>query len=464
MIARLLLPLMCLGPAAEELPRSTIPERDLAKCAKDATALFTALDPWAEDRKAQAEALEGLAKAMAASAKKAKIDDPLRYVGDWELLLELAKPEDRTLKGQVGKGFVRHAFVLANDPKDAQDDERVACLLSIPASYGKSDALPPVILALKPELGLADAELEAKVRELAGAAYGTLAETYLIVVPLGVEEGSGRSAKIVESQGSWQTPEAAFVMYSAFRVVLEQLRFDRSRVILDGWGAAGVDALRIGTSFPSWFAGIVNRSGEIGGPEILWSNLDGGALLYVRGAADGREIDADALTASHAAVTVLEIEESALAPGAEALGQLAAWMAERRRDLAPLEVRHGISDPSYQSVGWLKAEDPRLRANARPGDKDFPRMTGRIDKASNTIHIETVNVLELSVYLNDALVDLDKPVSIVVNGRERSSRKYVRDLRLMLENRFFNSDGFYGLYPASQLITEIEPNIPDKQP
>ena len=85
-----------------------------------------------------------------------------------------------------------------------------------------------------------------------------------------------------------------------------------------------------------------------------------------------------------------------------------------------------------------------------------------IERASNTISIETVNVLSLFVFLSDALVDMDKPVIIEVNGEERVNRMFQRDLRYMLENRFYNNDGYYGLYTAEVLISEIEPNIPEK--
>jgi hypothetical protein len=247
-------------------------------------------------------------------------------------------------------------------------------------------------------------------------------------------------------------------------VLLERVRFDRSRVVLDGWGDAGLDAMLMATSFPSWFAGVINRSGEPGDELVIYGNLAEVPVLYVLGADDGREVDTEALTARADAVseiTLLHEAGSALAPSAETQAALVEWLAACKRDLAPGAIDYKLGDLRFQSVGWLKAIDPRIRAGARPGDKDFPHLVGRIDRATNSIHIDTVNVLELSVFLSDALVDMDKPVRILVNGEERVHRAFKRDLRTMIENRYFVDDGYYGVYTAKQTIGEIPPNIPE---
>ena len=46
-------------------------------------------------------------------------------------------------------------------------------------------------------------------------------------------------------------------------------------------------------------------------------------------------------------------------------------------------------------------------------------ITAEADRASNTITITGEGVESVMIYFNDELVDLDKPVKIVLNGRER---------------------------------------------
>lgn len=449
-------------PAPGDLPRSSAPAKDLGKYAKDLNAFFEALA--ADDLEGQDKSLEAIEKEAKAQAKKAKLDDPLKAVGDWDLALELAKPEDRTLKSHYGKGFFRHVYTYLGDPnpKKKDDDVAVVCLLSIPSTYGKDESLPPVVVGVKPKLGLKGTELETKTTEMANALYSDLLETAIVLIPLGEEKGTGRDRATTEPDGSWMAKDGGLFDFSmSLNVLLEQLRFDRARVVIDGWGDAGIDATTLATNMPSWFAGLINRSGEPGDEHVIYDNLRGVPELYVHGAAEKREIDLEALKARKADLTVVEEAGSALVPSEETRKAVATWIGERKRDLAPDVVDHKVGNADFQFVDWLWAMDPRVRANARPADPDFPRIKAQVDRASNTIKIETVNVLQLTVYLSDALVDLDKKVLIEVNGKKVAEKLFARDMRRMLENRY-RTDAYSGIYTADLVVSDLEPNIPGK--
>ena len=449
------------GDPAGSLPRSSIPAKDLAKYGKDVNTFFEALA--GADLESQDKSLDSIEKESKAQAKRAKLDDPLKYVGDWDLALELAKPEDRNLKGHYGKGFFRHVYTYLGDPnpKKKDDDVAVVCLVSIPSSYGKDESLLPVVVGVKPKLDLKGAELEAKATEMANAMYSDLLETAIVIVPLGQEQGAGRERGTTEPEGTWMAADGLFTFSMSLNVLLEQLRFDRARVVLDGWGDAGLDATQLATNLPSWFAGLINRSGETGDEHVIYDNLRGVPELYLNGAGDKRTVDLEALKGRKADVTVVEEAGSALAPSEETRKSVATWVGERKRDLAPALVDHRIGNVDFQFVDWILASDPRLRANARPTDADFPHVKAQIDRDTNTVKIETVNVLELKVFLSDALVDLDKPVVIEVNGKKISEKTYRRELRSMLENRF-RTDAYSGIYTADVVVTDIEPNVPEK--
>jgi len=459
--AVLLLSLLAAVPEGGDLPRSSIAAKDLDKLGKDVAAFFDALDRQDTDLKAkgqQQSALDSLTKAMTSLAKRAKLDSPLEAVGDWEYVLEVAKPDNKAVVGQAGKGFFRHQFV-----DKYNENASTACLLSLPSTFGKAEQPLPAVVALKPPLGLKGAELEAKAKEMAAAMYADLLETHIVLVPLGPETGAAGKGEIAEVGKSWFEDEGLRVMFTCFRVLLEEVPFDRSRVVLDGWGDAGLDALRVATNLPSWFAGVVNRSGDPGGDTILFENLGAIPLLYVNGKGDGRNADVEALKARTdvaGGVTVVEEAGSAMAPSEEARKAIAAWIGERHRSLAPVAVHFKFAEPRFQSADWIKATQVNRRKDSKPSDKDFPRVDAKADRSANKVTIDTVNVLELNVYLSDALVDLDKPVVFVVNGKELPPQKFTRDLRAMLETRFNNADGYYGLYPASHLIERIDPNAP----
>src|SRR6185295_15082934 len=105
---------------------------------------------------------------------KAKVDAPLKFVGDWERLLEAAKPEDRTLKGQSGKGLFRYQYV-----DKLNGNASTSCLLSLPASYAKGDELLPVVVALKPKLGVTGTALDEKAKAQAAAILSDLLDTHI---------------------------------------------------------------------------------------------------------------------------------------------------------------------------------------------------------------------------------------------------------------------------------------------
>ena len=93
--------------------------------------------------------------------------------------------------------------------------------------------------------------------------------------------------------------------------------------------------------------------------------------------------------------------------------------------------------------------DPRKRVEVK-ADKDTPMRTilklaeEKISKqfmhvdativTANTIGIRTKKVRQLTVFLHDALVDMDKRVRIHVNGRTRWRKKVKRDMQFMLEH------------------------------
>ncbi len=55
--------------------------------------------------------------------------------------------------------------------------------------------------------------------------------------------------------------------------------------------------------------------------------------------------------------------------------------------------------------------------DSTPDDRRV-RVEAVADRANNTVRVQCVGVERLRLYLNDELLDLDKPFLVVVNGRE----------------------------------------------
>lgn len=455
MLSTLLLSVL-LSPLLQDtgLPRSGVPTNDLEKFAKDVVKYFDALGP--DDRAGQVEAIGRLEEELERAGKRIKAERPmLAYVGDWDDILEAAKPEVRELKSTYGKGFSVHVF------EDEVNDLRTAALLSIPGTYGKAPERLPVIIGLKPSYGVSGSALEKQAMEAAATLYADVLDSHIVLIPLGHQTGKGRSTETEEFDGSWMSPAGNDVFFTSLRILFEQIRFDRSRVVLDGWGAAGLDALRLATNAPAFFAGVIDRGGEVASPDLALQNLYLMKVLYVKG--EGSPSDVSALVdASIEGVTVTEVDSggSALDPSDEARGAIREWLGTARRNLAQKEIRYHPADVVFGSASWCQASMVNRRVSAVPSDADYPKMYARIDPATNTIVLDTRNVVELRIYLSDALVDMDKTVTIMANGAEVWKSVPKRSLRQMLDNRYFGNSGDYGLYTDSILIEGLSRNIP----
>ncbi len=86
---------------------------------------------------------------------------------------------------------------------------------------------------------------------------------------------------------------------------------------------------------------------------------------------------------------------------------------------------------------WLE-----LLQQTWPGKKgDWPNLlaaggsaTVTLDRASNSVTVQVDGVSEISLWLNDELLDLDKPISLFVQGKESRQISAKRDLGVLAES------------------------------
>lgn len=106
--------------------------------------------------------------------------------------------------------------------------------------------------------------------------------------------------------------------------------------------------------------------------------------------------------------------------------ELLAFLLKYQRNLAPRAIAYNVSRfpggrlmPEW--VYWV-----RLREASHQG-----RIEAQVQ--GNTIQIKTTRVQRFDVYVNDWLVDLDKPVSVLVNRRSVHAGRVARDVFTMLD-------------------------------
>ncbi len=210
------------------------------------------------------------------------------------------------------------------------------------------------------------------------------------------------------------------------------LHLDTNRYILDCGRGSSAFGLRLVTYFPSLFAGVIVRHPTAIEKPIRLENLTGLPVLIVTSAetaAAGKAI-ADTLN-GFAPDACKVIEGKGMYPFKDSATEIADWARNVRRDLFRKKVVLVPNRDELVEGYWVTLA--RGEAVSSTTEKNRPQFTVEADRATNRVTVTSVGVSEFRLMLNDVLVDLDKEVTIVVNGQATSLKRerslnYVSDL------------------------------------
>lgn len=97
----------------------------------------------------------------------------------------------------------------------------------------------------------------------------------------------------------------------------------------------------------------------------------------------------------------------------ETANEAAQWCLKQERTNAyPLEFEFEIPFSQQSRVFWVHP----IKSDSAEGS--LAKISVSVDRASNTISIDANNVERVKLYLNDVIVDLNKPVIIKRNGQD----------------------------------------------
>lgn len=227
---------------------------------------------------------------------------------------------------------------------------------------------------------------------------------------------------------------------------------DRSRRFLDaGKGACGF-AVRLASHFPDLFAGVILRSptalddlrlGSLGGVNfLLLSSSDTSA------ACDSLKARLDKVEG--ATCTILPTTDAY--PFAAAAPEIEKWMAGCKRVVNRKKIVIEPNDDRFNKAYWVSILKQTSVHTSPEGSK--PRVEVEADRAQNRIKITAVGVESLILSLNDTIVDLDKPISLVVNEKAWEEGKRNRDFNSLLKRMVRKNDTQF-LFPV-----EFRVNVP----
>ncbi|MBM4127402.1 MAG: hypothetical protein FJ247_08670 [Nitrospira sp.] len=323
--------------------------------------------------------------------------------------------------------------------------------LSIPATYDPSKSLG-LVVCLHGAGFTGDAYLE-RWR-------GRLGDGYLLACP-------------TYPSGAWFTRQAEELVLATIRELRTRYHVDSDRIFLTGMSNGGIGTWLMGMHHAPLFAGIAPMASGL--DDVLMpflANLRNTPIYIIHGAKDqvmpvelSRTISRklDALGYPH--VYREHEREHPMAGGhyfpKEELPDLVMWLDSQRRGPLPSRLTVVREASHFQSFTWLRPEstDPIAAFSEDLVDKRDERITRReyakLDAsivATNRIEVIAERVRRYSLFLNDRLVDVSKPVTVVTNGEVSFTGMVTPSLETLLRQARLRQDP-RELFPVQLTIT-----------
>jgi hypothetical protein len=398
-------------------------ETDHKKVGKEIAACIEAKN----ESKGQLKAEEKLRESIQKWSKKKPIKgkDPLFATSDLAASLWHAKEYDRK---KVTKGKVDTRTV--ENPPFGYDIEY--CVWA-PSKYRAKSGPYPLVLCL-PDAGqrpfdhLTEDWVSGDLRAAVVLAAISMPEDVSAWTEVG---GSG-------SPGGYAN------LMMTFKEVTERYAVDFDKIFIAGKGAGVAAALELAQFAPDRFAGVIGFAGDAGdtGHENF-RNLP----VYFAGGGQKASAFSDAMAEAGFAEAVVN-------PGGNE-DDIFAWISATARDSNPAEVSLTPRLPSPNKAYWLEV----------PKTEEIEGRTihAKIDRATNEITIVAKHVSSVTLYLNDELIDMDLPVTVVCNGvtnKDVIPRNFTTMMRLIYSSR--NDAGRFYTATRAYDVPEAEGDIEEE--
>jgi hypothetical protein len=237
---------------------------------------------------------------------------------------------------------------------------------------------------------------------------------------------------------------------------------DPARVYLIGHSMAAHAVWNIAIHYPTYFAAINPLAGSA---NEVWQRIRLGdlrnVLVVVWHDTSDSVIKVDEsrsivryLRGMKYDVDYQETQSVGHAPTPQLIEQEYRKLRARTRPLYPhdLFVQSDSPDTIFNRIDWVQIYQPLdpgplsklLFAHGSAGISIYRNGFRAVASLSapNTISIDTLNVQALRLYLNDQMVDLGKPVTVIVNGKTRFSDIVRQSIDEMLKDQIFLGRGW----------------------
>lgn len=276
--------------------------------------------------------------------------------------------------------------------------------------------------------------------------------------------------------GDWWTRTAEQLVLVTIRAVTGTYHIDPERIFLTGMSNGGIGAYLIGAHYARQFAAIVPMASGL--DHVLMpflENFQETPLYIIHGKRDQVmpvELSRSIVdTLAELNYTYVYREHDRIHPMAgghffprEELADLVAWLGQQHRNPYPKKLRVVEDATHLLRFGWVRIDATERIASFTEALIDHQdeaiksRLYARLDATikENTIAVHSQRVRRYTLFLNDQLVDLTRPVTVVTNDTITFEGVIMPSIRTLLhEARIRHDQG--AIYPASVTI-EVPPD------
>ena len=275
------------------------------------------------------------------------------------------------------------------------------------------------------------------------------------------------------ASGAWFTRPAEDLVLTTIQQVQRRYHVDPDRIFLTGMSNGGIGTWLIGMHHAPLFAGIAPMASGL--DDVLMpflANLRNTPIYIIHGAKDhvmpvelSRSISRELTALGYSHVYREHQREHPMAGGhyfpREELPELVAWFNAQRRNPFPTTVRLVREASHFQPFGWVRidgtdeiaafSEDLINKRDALTKSKQYAKLDVLL-VAPNRIEVTTKRVRRYSLFLNDRLIDVSKPITVLTDGQVSFEGMVVPLLDTLLRQGRLRQDPRQ-LYPIHVMIS-----------
>lgn len=274
-------------------------------------------------------------------------------------------------------------------------------------------------------------------------------------------------------QGNWWSREAADVVLATLHAVQARYRIDPDRVFLTGMSNGGIGVYLIGSHYAPLFAGLAPMAGGLDDVLLPFlQNLRHTSVYVIHGTQDqvmpvelSRTI-AQELTRLGYPFTYREHDRTHPVAGGhyfprEELPDLVAWFDSHRRAPLPKTITVVRDATHLSSFAWVRIDSTdRIAAFSdnlvdRRDDMIKNRIYAKLEAeitGPNRIEIRAERVRRYSLFFNQDLIDLEKPITVVTNGQVSYEGTVTQSITTLLQEAHRRHDRQH-LFPSMLTIS-----------